>query len=44
MSADLFNAELYREHNENEFKKVTFICDKQAGKIVNIHAKPISQT
>jgi acetyltransferase-like isoleucine patch superfamily enzyme len=28
MTEDLFNAELYRKHNENEFKKVTFICDE----------------
>jgi len=28
MSEDKFNAELYREHNENEFKKVTFIYDE----------------
>jgi len=28
MSEDLFNPELYRQHNENEFKKLTFSCDE----------------
>ena len=28
MSKKLFNPELYRQHNEDEFKKVTFICDE----------------
>lgn len=27
MSKNLFNAEIYRQHNESEFKKVNFICD-----------------
>ncbi len=28
MNDPRFNPELYREHNENEFKKVEFICDE----------------